>query len=73
MSIKRHIIEKAGSAAVVARWCSVHPSQISRWKHIPSKHFQAILDGATADGIAIGPEDFFERVPAAPVRGGAHQ
>jgi len=63
MNPKDRIFKKAGSATRVARWCGVNPSQCSRWEHIPAKHQQAILDGAAADGVAIRPEDFFERVP----------
>lgn len=54
------IVEKCGGAPKVAKMAGVDVSRVYRWKFIPSRHHQTILERARAEGIDLKPEDFFE-------------
>ena len=63
------IISRCGGVAIVAEWLGLDRTSVLRWTHerakggtggiIPTKRQSELLNRARAEGLAIGPADFF--------------
>lgn len=65
MSHATRIIDgKLGGTRKAAALLGLPTSTVQSWKdsgYIPAKQQQPVLDAARANGMALGPEDFFDR------------
>ena len=62
MNVVDLLVEKFGSQDAVAKAAGCSQSAVSDWKRdnrVPSRRIAILLKNAAADGVELGPRDFF--------------